>query len=138
MRPGRAVSSASLILLSVSSQLSAQAGQAGAEKAPLPTVDQQIAASVQALPSDLRADATVMGYHTAGKLETIRAGKNSMTCLALFAVEKDFHVACYHNGMEPFMARGRELRAQGVKGTGVDSVRFAEAKSGKLPMPEMA
>jgi len=122
------------ITFSVASHLSAQA----ATPKPLPTVDQQIAASVLPLPADLRAGATVMGYRTADKLETIRAGKNGMTCLALFAVEKDFHVACYHDGMEPFMARGRELRAQGVKGTGVDSVRFAEVKSGKLPMPKTA
>jgi hypothetical protein len=109
-----------------------------AQTAPLPTADQQIAASVLALPADMRAGATVMGYRTADKLEVLRPGKNGMNCLALFAIEKDFHVACYHEGMEPFMARGRELRAQGVKGTGVDSVRFAEVKSGKLPMPKMA
>jgi hypothetical protein len=33
------------------------------------------------------------------------------------------------------MARGRELRAQGVTGAKVDTVRFAEIKSGKLKMP---
>lgn len=124
-----------LAALALASSISAQAPTASA---PLPTVDQQIAASVLALPNDLRADATVMGYRTTGKLETLRAGKNGMNCLALFAVESSFHVACYHDGMEPFMARGRELRAQGVKGTGVDSVRMAEVKSGKLPMPKMA
>jgi hypothetical protein len=113
-------------------------GAQGTPDKALPTVDQQVAASLQALPNDMRADATVMGYRTADKLETIRPGKGGMNCLALFAIEKDFHVACYHKGMEPFMARGRELRAQGVKGTAVDSVRFAEVKSGKLPMPKMA
>jgi hypothetical protein len=112
--------------------------QAAADKTPLPTVDQQIAAAVLALPKDLRDGATVMGYRSADKLETIRAGKNGMTCLALFAVEKSFHVACYHNGMEPFMARGRALRAQGVKDARVDSVRFAEVKAGKIVMPKMA
>ena len=65
----------------------------------------------------------------------LREGKNGMTCLALFVIRDDFHVACYHKGLEPFMARGRELRAQGVKGDKVDSVRFAEIKSGKLKMP---
>ena len=104
----------------------------------LPTVEQQIAASVLALPAPMQAGATVMGYRTADKLETLRAGKNGMTCLALFAVEKNFHVACYHDGMEPFMARGRELRAQGVKDPKVDSVRFAEVASGKIKMPKMA
>ncbi len=33
------------------------------------------------------------------------------------------------------MARGRELRAQGVKGEQVDTVRFAEVKAGKIRMP---
>lgn len=33
------------------------------------------------------------------------------------------------------MARGRELRDKGVKGAQVDTVRFAEVKSGKLKMP---
>ena len=33
------------------------------------------------------------------------------------------------------MLRGRELRAQGIKGDGVDSVRFKEVKDGKLKMP---
>jgi hypothetical protein len=109
-----------------------------AQPATLPTVEQQIAAAVQALPKDLQAGATVMGYKTAGKLETIRAGKNGMICLAQFAVEKNFHVSCYHDGMEPFMARGRELRAQGVKDPKVDTVRYAEVASGKIKMPKMA
>ncbi len=36
-----------------------------------------------------------------------------MTCLALFAVEKEFHAACYQNGMEAFMARGRAAAGAG-------------------------
>jgi hypothetical protein len=104
----------------------------------LPTVEQQIAAAVLPLPKDMRDGATVMGYKTAAKLEVIRPGKNAMICLALFVVRDDFHVACYHNSMEPFMARGRELRAQGVKGDEVDSIRFREVKAGKLKMPVQA
>ena len=34
------------------------------------------------------------------------------------------------------MARGRALRASGVTGERVDTVRFAEARSGKLAMPK--
>jgi hypothetical protein len=105
---------------------------------PLPSPEQQIAAAVLPLPKDLRDGATVMGYRTPAKLEVLREGKNGMTCLALFVVRDDFHVACYHKGMEPFMARGRELRAQGVKGDQVDSVRFKEVKSGKLKLPKQA
>jgi hypothetical protein len=44
-------------------------------------------------------------------------------------------VACYHHSLEPFMARGRALRAQGITGEKVDTVRFAEVKAGKIAMP---
>lgn len=101
----------------------------------LPPVNQQIAAAVLALPDAMRADAGVMGYKTAGKLELLRPAKNSMLCLADDPAEDKFHVSCYHDSMDPFMARGRSLRAEGVKGTQVDTVRFAEVKSGKIKMP---
>lgn len=101
----------------------------------IPPEAQQIAAAVQPLPKELRDGAAVLGYRTAGKLELLREGKNGMRCLALYVVRPDFHVACYYDGLEPFMSRGRELRAQGVTGAKVDTVRFAEIKSGKLPMP---
>lgn len=106
-------------------------------QAPLPSADQQIAAAVLPLPQDLRANATVMGYREAGKLVVLRAGTNGMHCLALYVTRPDFHVACYHKDLEPFMARGRELRAEGVTGSQVDSVRFREVREKKLPMPAM-
>lgn len=95
----------------------------------------QLTAAVLPLPKEYRDGAGVMGYRTAGKLERLRPTTNGMTCLADDPGDDRFHVACYHQSMEPFMARGRALRAGGVKGTGVDSVRFAEAKSGKIRMP---
>jgi hypothetical protein len=58
-----------------------------------------------------------------------------MICLASDPKLPRFHVACYHRLMEPFMARGRELRAHGVKGDQVDSVRFREVREGKLHVP---
>lgn len=131
---GKAIAKAGVLMVAAS----LGAARVSRAQAVLPTVEQQIAASVLALPAPMQAGATVMGYRSAGKLEVLRAGKNGMTCLALFAVEKNFHVACYHDGMEPFMARGRELRAQGVKDPQVDSVRFAEVASGKIKMPKMA
>lgn len=114
--------------------LSPAAGIAQAK--PFPTVDQQITTAVMALPDNMRGAATVMGWKTAGgKLEVLRQGTNGMNCLAQFAVEKNFHVSCYHDGMEPFMLRGRQLREEGVKGEQVDSVRFREVTQGKLKMP---
>jgi hypothetical protein len=104
--------------------------------ATLPPVAEQIAAAVLPLAPEMREGATVMGYKTKDKLEVLREGKNGMICLALYVTRPDFHVACYHKGLEPFMARGRELRAQGITvPEKVDSARFAEIKSGKLKMP---
>lgn len=105
-------------------------------QAAIPSVAEQIAAAVLPLPADMRADAAVMGYRSKDKLELLKPGKNGMICLALYVTRPDFHVACYHTGLEAFMARGRELRAQGItKHADVDSVRYAEIKSGKLRMP---
>jgi len=101
----------------------------------IPPASQQVAAAVLALPEELRDGAAVLGYTTPGKLVSLREGKNDMICLATDPSVADFHVSCYHKSMEPFMARGRELRAQGVKGPQVDTVRFAEVRSGKLKMP---
>lgn len=97
--------------------------------------EDQIAAAVLPLPADYRTTATVLGYGTDGKLTTLRKGTGSMICLADDPKQAEFHVACYHESMEPFMARGRDLRASGVSGTQVDTVRFREAKAGTLKLP---
>ncbi len=107
------------------------AGQAPA----VPPETEQVAAAVLPLPAHMRAGATVMGYRTAGRLEVLRQGTNGMHCLALYVTRPDWHVACYHQGLEAFMARGRELRAEGVTGARVDSIRNSEIASGKLRMP---
>ena len=98
--------------------------------------DEQVAAAVLPLPTDWRASATVLGYAPTGVLTTLRHGTGSMTCLARDPKATQFHVACYHNSMEPFMARGRELRAKGIQGPEVDSVRFREARAGTLKLPQ--
>ena len=111
---------------------------AGARSAgAVPPAAQQIAAAVLPLPADLRASATVLGYAPDGRFVTLRQGTGPMTCLASNPTAAQFHVACYHKSLEPFMARGRELRAQSPNITReqVDSVRFREAKSGKLKLP---
>jgi len=132
MRPF-ALPVAALCCATAAFQLHAQAP--AAKSASVAPAAQQIAAAVTALPEDLRAGAAVLGYSADGKLVSLRAGKNDMVCLAQDPAEAKFHSACYHKAMEPFMARGRELRAQGVKGAQVDTARFAEVKSGKLKMP---
>lgn len=100
-----------------------------------PPSAEQIAGAVTPLPESMRGGAKVLGYNASFKLTTLREGTNGMICLADNPQEPPFHPACYHESLEPFMSRGRELRASGVKGDQVDTVRFAEAKSGKLKMP---
>jgi hypothetical protein len=102
---------------------------------PVPPVAHQIAAAVQAAPAELRDGASVLGYNEARKLVKLRDGTNDMVCLADDPGIEQFHVACYHKALEPFMARGRALRAEGVKGEQVDTVRFKEIKNGTLKMP---
>jgi hypothetical protein len=116
------------------------AATAGAQQKALPTVEQQIAISVLALPQNMQAGATVMGWKTAGgKMEVLRQGTNGMNCLAQFAVEDNFHVSCYHEGMEPFMLRGRQLREQGITVPAqLDSIRYLEVREGKIKMPAQA
>ena len=115
--------------------LSVPAVSAGAQVgAILPAAD-QIAAAILPLPAEYRDGATVLGYGPDGKLTPLRKGPGSMICLADDPKVAQFHVACYHQSMEPFMARGRELRTSGVTGTQVDTVRFREAKSGALKIP---
>lgn len=111
--------------------------QAAASTAAAPAPDaQQVAAAVLPLPKEFRANAMVLGYHAgSAQLVTLRQGSGPFTCLATNPANKQFHVACYHSSMEAFMERGRALRASGVKGDQVDSVRFAEVRSGKLVMP---
>lgn len=96
---------------------------------------QQIAAAVRAGPPDRRADATVLGYDAAGKLVMLRKGSNDLICLADDPARPGFEVDCYHESLEPYMARGRELRAQGVTGAAINQTRWKEAAEGKLAMP---
>jgi hypothetical protein len=111
---------------------------AGATDSTPPSAEQQIAAAVLPAPKDMRADASVLGYAPDGKLTALRHGKGALICLASNPKSGRFHVACYQRSLEPFMARGRALRASGVKGDKVDSVRFSEVRSGKLSMPKHA
>ncbi|MCC6318095.1 MAG: hypothetical protein IT361_10430 [Gemmatimonadaceae bacterium] len=124
----RTVAMAALLLFGSTTRLAAQT-------APIPPRDEQVAAAVLPLPEGLRAGARVLGYDATGKFVTLREGKG-MVCLAQYPREARFHVSCYHESLEPFMGRGRELRAAGTAEPQVDTVRFAEVKQGKLKLPD--
>ena len=125
-----------LALAALPASLGAQGSSSTANAASL-TEAQQIASAVLPLPAEFRADARVLGYRAGGRsLVSLRSGDGAFVCLASDPAAERFHVACYHRSLEPFMARGRSLRAGGVKGDQVDSARFAEIRKGRLIMPK--
>jgi len=95
----------------------------------------QIASAILAAPKERRSDATVLGYNSKGEVVTLRKGSNDLICLADDPNDTTFSVACYHKDLEPFMARGRELAAQGMKGSARHEARWKEVQEGKVPMP---
>ncbi len=104
----------------------------------VPSAEVQIKSAVLAAPEDKRADATVYGYNAKGEFVVLRKGTNEMICLADNPKQKGFSVSCYHKDLEPFMARGRELKASGKTTQETFDIREEEAKSGKLVMPKQA
>jgi hypothetical protein len=108
----------------------------GAQAQSPPDPETQIAAAVRAAPPPMRDAATVLGYDDDMALTTLRKGDGTMVCLADDPAEDAFHVACYHEALEPFMRRGRELRRQGRSGAAVDSIRRAEIEDGTLAYPD--
>lgn len=98
--------------------------------------EQQIAAAISAAPEDRREAAAVLGYDANGDLVTLRSGSNEIICLADNPQDERFQVACYHESLEPFMVRGRELRAQGMDSAEALSRRHEEADGGRLELPK--
>jgi hypothetical protein len=103
----------------------------------IPSAEEQIAASVLAAPEEMRASASVLGYGADGKLTELRKGTGELICLASDPKATRFSASCYHKDLEPFMARGRELTAQGITGNERnEKYRWKEIKEGKLKMPK--
>lgn len=96
----------------------------------------QIAGAVVAAPEDRRAGAKVLGWDAAGRLVTLREGSNDQVCLADDPKVEGFSVACYHKDLDAFMARGRELTAQGITDDKQrDGIRWKEVDDKKLSLP---
>jgi hypothetical protein len=104
--------------------------------AQVPSKEIQIKGAVLAAPTELREGAQVMGYNEKGELVIIRKGTNEMICIADDPKQEGFSAACYHKDLEPFMERGRELKAAGKSFKEIFDIREEEAKSGKLKMPK--
>ncbi len=102
----------------------------------IPNKEFQIKTGVLAAPEDKRESATVLGFDRNGEVVMIREGENEIICLADDPNKEGFSVAAYHKDLEPFMARGRELRKQGLNAKEVFDQREEDVKSGSLSMPD--
>ena len=107
-----------------------------AAQSDIPSTEEQIMAAVSPAPADMKDGATVLGYDQNGVLITLREGSNELICLADDPNVDRFHVACYFKELEPFMVRGRELRAEGLSREEIQETRKQEIESGELPWPD--
>ena len=78
----------------------------------------------------------VYGYNKDGEFVLLREGTNNLVCIADNPFREGISVSCYSKRLEPFMARGRELNAQGKTQDERNEIRGREIESGKLPMPK--
>lgn len=77
----------------------------------------------------------VYGYSDKGEFIVIRKGSNDLVCLTDDPTTDGLNASCYHKSLEPFMARGRELKKEGKTFQQQFDIREAEVKAGKLKMP---
>jgi hypothetical protein len=94
-----------------------------------------IATALMAAPEESRANCKVIGYNMKGEFVTFREGSNEFIVLVDNSKQNGFNAACYHKDLEPFMARGRALKAEGKNRQEIFDIREAEMKSGKLTIP---
>lgn len=106
-------------------------GPASAQEKP---DDRQIAEAIAPAPAPLRDGASVLGWRS-GERVWLREGEGPLVCLADDPTEEGFHVACYHRDLEPYMALGRRLRAEGRTPAEVREARLEAVRSGALALP---
>jgi len=104
--------------------------------AQIPSAEVQIKTALLAAPDDKKAEAMVYGYDAKGTFVVLRKGTNELVCLASDPAQKGLNVSCYHKDLDPFMARGRALKAEGKNAKEIFDIRETEAKTGKLVMPK--
>ena len=98
--------------------------------------EQQIAAASFAAPTEVRNGAKIYGYDNDGNFMTLREGSNEMICIADDPNKDGIEVVSYHNSLEPYMARGRALKAEGKSFAERRDIREKEATDLTLAMPE--
>src|SRR5258708_30769448 len=101
----------------------------GAFAQTIPTQEIQIKTALLACPEESRDKAMVYGYSPTGEFIVLRKGENETVCLADDPKQPGLNVSCYHKSLEPFMARGRELKKEGKKYQEISEIRDQEVKS---------
>jgi hypothetical protein len=94
--------------------------------------------ALKAAPDELRDGASVYNIAKNGDLVVVRQGTNDLVCIADDPAQPGLHVSCYHRDLEPFMKRGRILKAEGKSFQEIFDIREQEVKQGKLKMPKDA
>jgi len=102
------------------------------ELKPIDTDEALVATALMAAPEASRANSKVIGYNMAGEFVTLKEGDNEFIIIADNPTQKGFSAACYHKSLEPFMARGRALKAEGKTGQEIFDIREVEMKLGEL------
>lgn len=96
----------------------------------------QIKMALLAAPAQAREGAHVYGFDSEGKMITLQEGSNGFVVRADNPNQDGFEVVCYPVDVEPYMARGRELKAEGKNFGERHQIREAEMKDGKLAAPK--
>ncbi len=104
----------------------------------IPSKAWQIKTALMAVPGDYKEGVKVYGYDSEGNFTVLQEGTNEYIALADNPMDNKFSTAAYHQDLEPFMARGRELKAEGKEFKEIFDIRENEVKSGQLKMPDKA
>ncbi|MBO3697333.1 hypothetical protein [Roseivirga sp. E12] len=95
----------------------------------------QIKMAVQAAPVEARDGAHVYGFDDDGNFITLREGTNNFVVRADDPNKDGFEIVCYPKDVEPFMARGRALKAEGKNRGEIFAIREKEMMDGTLQKP---
>lgn len=98
--------------------------------------DTQVKLATHFLSADEKKQAKVLGYSPKGELIVLKDANGHLTCLADDPSKKGVELVCYHNKLDAFMQRGRDLRNEGKSTKELRAIRKAEIESGELEYPK--
>ena len=84
---------------------------------------------------DAEKDGATVIRDQGGEWVTLREGSGTFVCIADDPSDDRFRATCYHKSLDSYMARGRELRKQGIDGAENVQKRREEIAAGTLEMP---